>query len=172
MCSTFRAGCLRRFAPSWRRDALFAENEDLSLRAHPVAGTFVRPLTRRFGRDPNVIGRTVLIGRRFGVGNDLFEIVGVAGEKFTGTEPGTVTEVFAPSTMSALDVCSGFLVASLHSFRPGMGIEPVRDHLNAAYRAMRGKDVLTVEPLQAACHGMQGDTVFPCCSGYWWLWCC
>src|SRR5581483_225021 len=46
--------------------------------------------TRRFGRDPNVVGRS------FRMGNDVFTIVGVAGESFTGTEPGWVTDVFAP----------------------------------------------------------------------------
>src|ERR1700735_3376860 len=108
------------------------------------------------------MGRTVLIGRRFGVGNDLFEIVGVASEKFTGTEPGTVTEVFAPSTMSALMPRpeASWLQAYIH-LRPGIGIDPVHEHLNAAYSAMRGKDVLTVEPAPGGVSRMQGDYRVP-----------
>jgi predicted permease len=141
---------------------LFSENEDLSLRAHPVAVLSYDYWTRRFGRDPGVIGRTVLIGRRFGVGNDLFEIVGITGEKFTGTEPGTVTEVFAPSTMSALMPRpeASWLQAYIH-LRPAIRIDPVREHLNAAYRAMRGKDALTIEPAPGGVSRMQADYRVP-----------
>jgi predicted permease len=41
------------------------------------------------------------MGRKYGPGNDLFEIVGVVGKGFTGTVSGSVTDIFAPSTMSA-----------------------------------------------------------------------
>ena len=33
------------------------------------------------------------------MGEDLFEIVGVVAEPFTGTEPGTVTDIFVPTMM-------------------------------------------------------------------------
>ena len=42
---------------------------------------------RRFGRDSNVIGRTFRMNR------NVYQIVGVAEERFTGTETGTVTDI-------------------------------------------------------------------------------
>lgn len=49
--------------------------------------------TRRFGRDGSVIGR------RLQVGNDLYEVIGVAPADFTGTEPGAFTDIFLPNAM-------------------------------------------------------------------------
>jgi predicted permease len=50
--------------------------------------------SRRFGRDPAVIGRTFRWGR------STIEIVGVAPQGFTGTEPGRITDFFAPATLN------------------------------------------------------------------------
>ena len=40
-----------------------------------------------------------MIGRTFRMGNDLYQIVGVGPERFTGTETGTVTDIFVPTMM-------------------------------------------------------------------------
>ena len=40
-----------------------------------------------------------MIGRTFRLGNGLYQIVGVAGGAFTGTEPGTVIDIFMPAMM-------------------------------------------------------------------------
>ena len=48
--------------------------------------------TRRFGRDPRVIGRTFTLGRK------TYQIVGVAREGFTGIEPGISTSLWMPLT--------------------------------------------------------------------------
>jgi hypothetical protein len=61
--------------------------------AHPYAVLSYDYWTRRFGRDPKVVGRT------FRMGDDLYQIVGVAGESFSGTETGWVTDVFVPMAM-------------------------------------------------------------------------
>jgi predicted permease len=47
---------------------------------------------RRFANDPNIVGRT------FRHGDEVFEIVGVVSPPFTGTEPGTMVDVFVPIT--------------------------------------------------------------------------
>src|SRR6266851_9612942 len=73
---------------------LFTENDDLKPGAHPFAVLSYDYWTRRFGQDPTVIGRT------FRMGDDLYEIVGVAAERFTGAEPGTVTDIFIPTMMN------------------------------------------------------------------------
>ena len=49
--------------------------------------------TRRFGRDPKVIGRTLHFRR------DLYTIVGVAPQEFTGIEPGILNDIFVPAMM-------------------------------------------------------------------------
>ena len=48
----------------------------------------------RFGRDPHVLGRSLHIG------DQTFEIIGVGPRDFTGTEKGTVTDVFLPVSMN------------------------------------------------------------------------
>ena len=55
--------------------------------------------TRRFAQDPSAIGGT------FRSGSGQVEIVGVAPQGFTGTEPGRLTDVFMPASMNtqALD---------------------------------------------------------------------
>ncbi len=80
---------------------LFTEDEDLEPGAHPIAVLSYDYWTRRFARDPSVIGRSFEMGRKYGIGNDLFQIVGVVGKGFTGTVSGRMTDIFAPSTMSA-----------------------------------------------------------------------
>ncbi len=50
----------------------------------------------RFGRDPNVLGRFVHIG------DQTFQIIGIGPRDFTGTEKGTVTDIFLPLSMNSL----------------------------------------------------------------------
>jgi len=49
----------------------------------------------RFGRDPHVLGRSLHIG------NQIFEIIGVAPSDFTGIEKGTFTDIFLPLSMNS-----------------------------------------------------------------------
>jgi len=62
--------------------------------SHPVAVIGHDWWRRRFGADSGVVGRTIRLG------TTAFEIVGVAPEGFTGTEPGTIVDVFIPATMN------------------------------------------------------------------------
>ncbi len=81
---------------------------------------------RRFGRDPKVIGRTLRIG------DQLFEIVGVGPETFTGTEPGMVTEIFLPMMMNPMverEDASWFRTLAI--LNPGEPVEPLRAKLDA-----------------------------------------
>jgi hypothetical protein len=47
----------------------------------------------RFGGDQHVVGRT------FRIGNDTYQIIGVVEAPFTGTETGTITDIFIPTMM-------------------------------------------------------------------------
>jgi predicted permease len=116
---------------------LFTENDDLQPGANPVAVISYDYWERRFGRDPKVIGRT------FHLGNDIFQIVGVGPEPFTGTETGTVIDVFVPLMMngSILRGDSTWL-RTLVIMNPGVPIEPLRQKLAAvslAFETERAK---------------------------------
>jgi len=72
----------------------FLPEEDATPGAHPVAILGYRSWVRDFGRDPEVLGRTVRL-------NGLpFTVVGVAPSTFTGTMPVLVTGYYAPLMMT------------------------------------------------------------------------
>ena len=109
---------------------LFTESDDLKPGAHPYAVLSYDYWTNRFGRDPKVIGRT------FRIGNDLYEIIGVGPERFTGTEPGTVIDIFIPTMMHAGVQHSDWTwMRTLARVNPGVAKEPLRAKLDATSRA-------------------------------------
>ncbi len=109
---------------------LFTENDDLKPRAHPYAVLSYDYWTRRFGQDPKVIGRT------FRLGDDLYEITGVAEERFTGTETGTVVDIFVPTMMHrAVERSDSTWHRTLARLKPGVAVEPVRARLHATSRS-------------------------------------
>src|SRR6266480_1616757 len=116
---------------------LLTESDDLTPGAHPLAVLSHDYWTHRFGQDAKVIGRT------FRWGNDLYQIVGVAGAPFTGTEPGTMTDIFVPAIMHP-DVgnSNSSWLRTWARLKLGVAEEPVRQKLQATYRAFeeeRGK---------------------------------
>ena len=74
---------------------LLTASDDVTPGANGVAVLSWNGWDRRFGRDPNVIGR------RFRFRDGSYEIVGVAEKGFAGTEPGVITDVFVPTMMNA-----------------------------------------------------------------------
>ena len=88
----------------------------------------------RFGRDLQVLGSSLHIG------DQTFEIIGVGPRDFTGTEKGTVTDVFLPVNMNSLasrDSVSWhrtFLMLK-PNVNPATELEPLRQHLSAVSRA-------------------------------------
>ncbi len=105
---------------------LFTERDDQVPGAHPYAVLSYDYWKRRFGGDPHVIGRTLRMG------DQVFEIVGVGPESFTGTEPGMVTDIFLPTMMHHWVTRSD---ASWHRtlavIKPGADLEPLRARLSA-----------------------------------------
>ncbi|MCU1272805.1 MAG: hypothetical protein JWO48_236 [Bryobacterales bacterium] len=149
---------------------LFTENDDLKPGAHPYAVLSHDYWTRRFGQDPKVIGRT------FRMGNTLYEIVGVTPEPFTGTETGTVIDIFVPTMMHAGVVHDDWTWhRTLARLKPGVAVEPVRAKLHATSRSFeqeRAKgftgmtkesidkfldQTLLLEPAAAGASGLQND---------------
>ena len=88
----------------------------------------------RFGRDPRVLGRLLHIG------DQTVEIVGVGPRDFTGTEKGTVTDIFLPLSMNSLVTQEGvtwhrtFLMLK-PGVNPATALEPLRQHLSAVSHA-------------------------------------
>jgi putative ABC transport system permease protein len=116
---------------------LFTQQDDKVPGAHPVAVLSYDYWSRRFGRDPKVIGRTLRIG------DQLFEIVGVGPKSFTGTEPGTVIEIFLPTMMHrSVTRDDSTWHRTLAVIPPGTGMEPLRaklDAINMAFEGARAK---------------------------------
>ena len=105
---------------------LLAPADDQTPGAHPVAVISHDYWTRRFGRDPKVIGRT------FHLGDHVFQIVGIGPRPFTGTEPGIVTDIFLPTMMNRwvarVDASWHRTLAIVH---PGLPVEPLRARLES-----------------------------------------
>jgi predicted permease len=131
----------REYVSGWMFDSfglkpalgrLFTESDDLTPGAHPVAVLSHDYWSRRFGSDPKVIGR------KFRIGNDLFEIVGVAPAPFTGTETGIGIDIFFPTMMHAGVTHSDWSwFRTFVRLKPGVAAEPVRERLYAPFQAVQ-----------------------------------
>jgi predicted permease len=94
--------------------------------------------TSRFGRNPSVIGETLVVN-----GQHL-TIVGVASEGFEGTTLGARPQVFVPITLRGLmepgfnrfDNRQAYWAYLFARLRPGVSIDEARTQLNVQYRAI------------------------------------
>ena len=110
---------------------LFTEDDDRYKNANAYAVISYQYWRSRFGRDPNIIGRT------FRLGNDSYQIVGVCEEGFTGTEPGMIPDVYLPvTTQGRLDDIGAGWLRILVRMNPGGNINAVRDKMYAIYRSV------------------------------------
>ena len=113
---------------------LLTEDDDGAPGAHPFAVLSYDYWSRRFARDPHVLGRTLRTG------NELYQIVGVAGEGFTGTETGTVTDIFVPMAMRNVRTLlspNNFWLRTLLTLKPGVSPDPIRERLRAVFHAIQ-----------------------------------
>ncbi len=113
---------------------LLAPTDDRGPGAGPSAVLSWDYWNHRFGRDPRLLGRSLHIG------NQTFEIIGVGPRAFTGTEKGTVTDIFLPLSMNSLATRDS--VTWHHTFlmlkpgvNPSTALEPLRQHLSAVSHA-------------------------------------
>jgi predicted permease len=149
---------------------LFSASYDLTPYAHPYAVLSHDYWARRFGKDPNVVGRTLRMG------DILYQIVGVVEAPFTGISPGTVTDIFLPAMMSGkTDRDDQTWLRTIVRVKPGAAIGPLRAKLNAtahAFEKERAKhfvgmnktqtarflaETVTLEPAAAGASSLQGD---------------
>lgn len=124
------------------RGRLLTADDDVTPGAHPYAVISYDYWMRRFGGDEGVVGRS------FRMGNNLYEIVGVTEKGFTGTEPGSITDLFIPTMMNANAIDQ----ANWHWFRTWVKVgseaekEQVRHKLMATLLASRREQVKTWGP--------------------------
>ncbi|HXA51350.1 MAG TPA: ADOP family duplicated permease, partial [Candidatus Acidoferrum sp.] len=140
---------------------LLSQRDDLQPGAHPVAILSHDYWSRRFAQDPGVIGRTFRMTNNL-TGTRVYQIVGVAGEGFTGTEPGKVVDIFLPAMMHwGVSFPQWSLFRGFVHVRSGASSSRVRDHLRVALQAFdeakanRTKKVLEMEPAGAGVSLMQ-----------------
>jgi predicted permease len=113
---------------------LLAPADDRAAGASPYAVLSWDYWTHRFGGDPHVLGRSLHIGDR------IFQIVGVGPRDFSGTEKGTVTDIFLPLSMNSLATEDSvtwhrtFLMLK-PGVDPAIALEPIRQHLSAVSHA-------------------------------------
>jgi putative ABC transport system permease protein len=106
------------------------ESDDLVPGAQPVAVISHDYWTRRFSRDPSVVGKT------FRIGIDIFQIVGVSRPPFTGTEPGAMIDIFLPTMMNRSVTRKDSTWHRIFAIvRPGFSIGPLRAKLDGVSRA-------------------------------------
>jgi predicted permease len=105
---------------------LLTEADDLEPGLKPFAVLSYDYWTRRFGQDPKIIGQSFELAGR------LYDIIGVAEKRFTGTEPGTVVGIFLPTMMHpSVNRSDSTWHRTFAIIKPGIGLEPLRQKLNA-----------------------------------------
>jgi putative ABC transport system permease protein len=153
---------------------MFPENDDLKPDGHPYAVLSYDYWTHRFGQHRNVIGRT------FRMGNELYQIAGVAEAPFTGTEPGTLVDIFVPTMMHPGVTHNDWTWhRTLAVMKPGAALEPMRQKLEATsrafeqerakgFRGMRQEDIdsflnqrVLLEPAATGVSDLQSETRRP-----------
>jgi predicted permease len=113
---------------------LLAPADDRGPGAGPYAVLSWDYWNHRFGRDPHILGRSLHAG------GQTFEVIGVGPRDFTGTEKGTVTDIFLPLSMNQfaaqdrMDWQRIFLMLK-PGVNPATALEPLRQHLSAVHRA-------------------------------------
>ena len=112
---------------------LLDASDDTAPGANAVAVLSWNAWSRRFRRDPNIIGRT------FRFRDASYEIVGVSQEGFAGADPGFITDIFVPTMMNAksIDQPNWAWFRIFAHLAPGASPEIVRQKLKAAERADR-----------------------------------
>ena len=118
---------------------LLTESDDDKPEGHPYAVLSYDYWASRFGKDPNVVGRT------FRMGDTLYEIVGVIEKPFTGTEPGSVTDIFVPTMMNeGVTHRDWSWIRVMAHLRPGVTGESLQAKLQADFRVFEEEQAKNV----------------------------
>jgi predicted permease len=140
---------------------LLSPDDDLRPGAHPVAVLSHDYWSRRFARNPRVLGMTFRLTNNL-TGTRIYQIVGIAEAGFTGTEPGKVVDIFLPAMMHwGMDYPEWSLFRTFVHLEPGTSPARVRDHLSAVLAALHHSrtdqvnEALQIDPAPAGVSAMQ-----------------
>lgn len=124
---------------------LLTESDDDKPGGHPYAVLSYDYWASRFGKDPNVVGRT------FRMGDTLYQIVGVIEEPFTGTEPGTMTDIFVPTMMNeGVTHTDWSWIRVMAHLRPGVSGASLQAKLQADFRVFEEEQANNVAGIPKA----------------------
>ncbi len=97
---------------------LIAPADDNAAGAHPVMVLSYDYWARRFHHDPHIVGSVIHLG------DQPYDVIGVAPADFIGTEPGLVPDLFVPATMNTDALNANGWSWFTMWVRPKPGIEP------------------------------------------------
>jgi putative ABC transport system permease protein len=117
---------------------VFSADDDRVPGGHPLVVLSHNYWTRRFGGDPNVLNKTLLVN------NTEMTVVGVAHAGFTGIQVGQTPDVFVPMAMAsqmtfdaeALSGWNNYWMKVLARRKPGISDLEATAGLNAAYHPL------------------------------------
>src|SRR5580698_443579 len=151
------------FALKPAQGRVFTENDDLHPGDHPYAVISYDYWQRRFA------GQRTAIGSTFRMADHVYEIVGVSEKSFTGTEPGTVIDIFLPAMMHrSVTRSDSTWHRVLAVIKPGARIEPLRaklDAINLAFETERSKKFTNMAAQNIANYLHQSVALDPAPSG-------
>ena len=108
---------------------LLSEADDMTPGAYAYAVLSYDYWSRRFGE-------ILVLGRTFRLDNHIYTIIGVGPETFTGTETGTMTDIFIPTmTHAGVTRSDWSWLRTLALLRPGVESEAVRSKLHSVMSA-------------------------------------
>jgi predicted permease len=112
---------------------VISQDDDRASGGHPVAVMSYKSWQQRFGRDPNIIGKDVIVNGR------SYTVIGVARQGFFGTEVVSAPDLFFPIAMQEqLELGSSWLknrgadnVFVQGRLKPGVAIAQAQTAINA-----------------------------------------
>jgi putative ABC transport system permease protein len=125
---------------------VFTMDDDRVPGGHPVAVLSHSYWTRRFGGDPSILNKSLLVN------NVPMTVVGVAKAGFSGEQLGKSPDVFVPLMMSAqisqgrfsLEGWNNYWIKVLARRKPGVSDEQLTAALNTAYRPLLEEHLPTI----------------------------
>jgi predicted permease len=138
---------------------VFTERDDLQQGAHPVAVLSYEYWQSRFGLDPSVVGRKVLIN------GYPFSVVGVSQAGFDGTDVGRTPEIRVPMMMRRQLVSSDFAglsnrrmrwVSAYGRLKPGMSMDRAKAGLQSLFHQIINMEVQQAPFAHASANSKDG----------------
>ena len=122
---------------------LISSADDLTIGGHPVVVISYSYWQRRFGLDPNIIGKNVRINAA------SMEVVGVAPPNFRGLEVGQEIQAYVPLTMKRvvtptwdeLESRRAMFLTPVARLKPGITLAQAQSRLDVLYKQILAEEV-------------------------------